>query len=70
MTDRKHDANAQHLIQLHAQACNALHMALHHLRDPQASESAMFAAAMARAYRGLAALKQASALVNQEGGAA
>ena len=50
------------LVQLHARACNALHMALHHLTSPDTSP-AMWAAATARAHRGLAALKQASALV-------
>lgn len=70
MTDPKHEANAQHLVQLHAQACNALHMALHHLTSADCSP-AMWAAATARAHRGLAALKQACALANQaEGGAA
>lgn len=57
------------LVQLHGQACNALHMALRHLTSPDCSP-AMWAAATARAHRGLAALKQATALVNQEGGAA
>ena len=60
-------ATELHLIQLHAQACNALHMALHHLTSPDCSP-AMWAAATARAHRGLSALKQASALVNQVGG--
>lgn len=52
------------LVQLHARACNALHTALHHLTSTDCSP-AMWAAATARAHRGLAALKQASALVNQ-----
>jgi hypothetical protein len=55
------------LIQLHARACNALHMALHHLTSPDCSPT-MWAVATARAHRGLAALKQASALVNQAEG--
>lgn len=61
--------NEAELVQLHARACNALQMALRHLTSPDCSP-AMWAAATARAHRGLAALKQASALVNQEGGAA
>ena len=60
-------AHELHLIQLHAQACNALHMALHHLTSADCSP-AMWVAATTRAHRGLAALKQASALVNQAGG--
>lgn len=60
-------ANELHLIQLHARACNALHAALHHLTSPDCSP-AMWVAATARANRGLSALKQASALVNQVGG--
>lgn len=52
------------LVQLHARACNALHTALHHLNSPDCSP-AMWAAATARAHRGLAALKQASALANR-----
>ena len=63
-------AHELHLIQLHAQACNALHSALRHLTSPDCSP-AMWAAATARAHRGLSALKQASALANPaEGGAA
>lgn len=57
------------LIQLHARACCALHMAMRHLTSPDSSP-AMWAAATSRAHRGLAALTQATALVNQVGGAA
>lgn len=57
------------LVHIHAQACNALRTALHHLTGPDCSP-AMWAAATARAHRGLTALKRAGALVNQEGGAA
>ena len=62
-------ANELHLIQLHAQACNALHAALRHLTSPDCSP-AMWTSATARAIRGVTALKQASALANREGGVA
>lgn len=52
------------LVRLHAQACNALHAALHHLTGPDCTP-AMWERATARALRGLSALKQAGAMVNQ-----
>lgn len=55
------------LVRLHAQACNAMHTALHHLTGPDCTP-VMWAMATARAHRALSALKQASALVNQVGG--
>ena len=61
--------DAAELVHLHAQACNALHSALRHLTSPDCSP-AMWAAATARAHRGLAALKQASAMVTKAGGCA
>ncbi|MDP3424693.1 MAG: hypothetical protein Q8S32_13135 [Burkholderiaceae bacterium] len=57
--------NELHLIQLHAQACNGLHAALHHLRDPQATEATMWAQAIARTQRALTAMKRASADLRQ-----
>ena len=66
-------AHELHLIQLHAQACNSLREALRQLQSPitTGSSAAVWVTATARAHRGLSALKQASALVNQaEGGAA
>ena len=63
-------ANELHLIRLHAQACTSLREALRQLQAPTAADStSTWAKATARAHRGLSALKQASALVNQVGGA-
>ena len=62
-------ANELHLIQLHAQACTSLREALRQLQAPTTADgSSTWAKATARATRGLSALKQASALVNQVGG--
>lgn len=63
-------ANELHLIQLHAQACTSLREALRQLQSPSATDTSAstWATATARAHRGLSALKQASALVNQAGG--
>lgn len=55
------------LVRLHMAAVNALSHALHQLNGPDCGPQ-MWAAATSRAYRGLTALKQASALVNQVGG--
>lgn len=65
-------AHELHLIQLHAQACTSLREALRQLQSPvtTGNSATVWATATARAHRGLSALKQASALVNQEGGAA
>ena len=52
------------LVRLHMAAVNALTHALHQLTSADCSP-AMWAAATARAHRGLSALKQASALVKQ-----
>lgn len=52
------------LVRLHMAAVNALTHALHQLTSTDCSP-AMWAAATARANRGLTALKRASALVNQ-----
>jgi hypothetical protein len=52
------------LVRLHAQACNAMRESLRQLTGPDCSP-AMWATAIARAHRGLSALKQASALINQ-----
>jgi hypothetical protein len=49
------------LIQLHAQACNGLAAALHHLRTPSDNPAAMWQQATARAARALTMLKRASA---------
>ena len=57
------------LVRLHMAAVNALSHALHQLNGPDCGPQ-MWAAATSRAHRGLTALKQASALVNQVGGAA
>ena len=62
-------ANELHLIQLHAQACTSLREALRQLQAPTTADgSSTWAKATARAHRGLAALKQASALAHQVGG--
>ena len=63
-------ANELHLIQLHAQACTSLREALRQLQSSSGSEpsASTWAKATARAHRGLAALKQASALAHQAGG--
>ena len=63
-------ATELHLIQLHAQACTSLREALRQLQSPSATDTSAstWATATARAHRGLSALKQASALVNQVGG--
>lgn len=59
-------ANELHLIQLHAQACTSLREALRQLQAPTATDgSSTWAAAIARATRGLSALKQACALSNR-----
>ena len=59
-------ANELHLIQLHAQACNSLREALRQLQAPTAADgTSTWAAATARATRGLSALKQACALSNR-----
>ena len=60
-------ANELHLIQLHAQACTSLREALRQLQSPSATDTSAstWATATARVHRGLSALKQASALVNQ-----
>ena len=61
-----HQANELHLIQLHAQACTSLREALRQLQAPTAADGAStWAAATARATRGLSALKQACALSNR-----
>jgi hypothetical protein len=60
-------AHELHLIQLHAQACNSLREALRQLQSPSGGAST-WTQATARAHRGLTALKQASALVQQVGG--
>lgn len=57
--------NELHLVQLHASACNGLHAALHHLRDPKATEPAMWAQAIARTQRALTAMKRASSDARQ-----
>ena len=62
-------ADELHLIQLHAQACTSLREALRQLQAPTtANGTHTWAAATARAHRGLTALKQASALAQQVGG--
>jgi hypothetical protein len=58
-------ATELHLIQLHAQACTSLREALRQLQAPTAADgTSIWAAATARATRGLSALKQGCALSN------
>lgn len=60
-TQSHSDTTNPELIQLHAQAENALVTALHHLRSPDASPSSL-STATARAIRATTALKRLSAM--------
>lgn len=67
-TARPEWAQAADLIQLHAQACNGLQAALHHLTTPSTEPDAItLSRALSRAIRATTALKQACA-VAKEGG--
>ena len=59
------------LIQLHAQACNGLSIALRELRAPSTEADIItFTRALTRAMRATTALKQACAIAAKEGVAA
>jgi type II secretory pathway component PulF len=67
-THARHQSEQDDLIQLHAQACNGLSIALRELRAPSTEADIItFTRALARAMRATTALKQACAIVAKEG---
>ncbi|MEN9842820.1 MAG: hypothetical protein RLZZ612_649 [Pseudomonadota bacterium] len=67
MTHAHPQSEQPDLIQLHAQACNGLHAALHHLTTPSTEPDAVtLARALSRVIRASTALKQACAVAKEE----